>query len=34
MNKIRSCDLEIKTQGLRIKTRNVQNKCENEYLLW
>ncbi len=24
---------KIKTQELRIKTQNVQNKCENEFLL-
>jgi hypothetical protein len=32
-NKTRLCDSKIKTQKLKTRTWNVQNKCENKYLL-
>jgi hypothetical protein len=32
-NKAKLCDSKIRTQGLRIRTQDVQDKCENEYLL-
>ncbi len=31
-NKTKVCDLKIKTQKLWIRTRDVQDKCENGYL--
>jgi hypothetical protein len=32
-NKTRLCDSKIRTQELRTKTQDVQNKCENISLL-
>jgi hypothetical protein len=33
MNKTKLCDSKIRTQELRAKTWDVQDKCENKYLL-
>jgi hypothetical protein len=32
-NTTRLCDSKIRTQELKIRTRDVQNRHENEYLL-
>lgn len=32
-NKIRLCDSKTKTQKLRIRTWDVQDKCDNRFLL-
>jgi hypothetical protein len=33
MKKKRLCDLKIRTQKLKTKTRNVQNKCEKKFFI-